>query len=41
MCSDKTCALQRPKNVHFEPEGCAFMGAEVAKAIEGVVMGAV
>eukprot|EP01050_Picozoa_sp_SAG11_P020890 SAG11_NODE_3608_length_2343_cov_1.882799_4_plen_129_part_00 len=33
----KTCTLQRPKNVHFEPAGCEFMGEEVAKVIEAAV----
>ena len=23
----------RPKNVHFEPEGCEFMGKQVVKSI--------
>ena len=35
--SDKTCTLQRPKNVHFEPAGCAFMGAEVAKSVKSAL----
>ena len=33
----KSCALQRPKNVHFEPAGCAFMGAAVAKSVEAAL----
>ena len=37
----KTCVLQKPKNVHFQPAGCAFMGAEVAKSIEAVIGGEV
>ena len=35
--SDKTCSLQRPKNVHFEPAGCAFMGAQVADSVKGAL----
>ena len=34
LVADKSCSLQRPKNVHFEPAGCAFMGAEVAKSVQ-------
>jgi hypothetical protein len=28
-----TCSLQKPKNVHFTPEGCSFMGKEVTDSI--------
>ena len=36
--ADKSCSLQRPKNVHFEPAGCAFMGAEVAKSVQNALL---
>ena len=29
----KTCALQRPKNVHFEPMGCTFLATKVVASI--------
>ena len=33
----KSCPLQRPANVHFEPAGCEFMGEHVASTIEAVL----
>ena len=33
----KTCDLQRPANVHFEPKGCVFMAAHVLKTVLAVL----
>lgn len=38
LVADKSCSLQRPKNVHFEPAGCAFMGAQVAKSVQNALL---
>lgn len=29
----KSCPLQRPRNVHFEPQGCEFMAQQVVQTI--------
>ena len=29
----KTCALQRPANVHFEPLGCTYLATKVVASI--------
>ena len=33
----KTCALQRPKNVHFESLGCNFLAKKVVASIVGAL----
>ena len=33
----KTCVLQRPKNVHFEPIGCTFLAKHVVSSIVGAL----
>jgi len=34
----KTCSLQRPANVHFEPAGCELMGRAVAQSVEDALL---
>lgn len=33
----KTCDLQRPANVHFEPKGCEFMAKHVVQTVLAVL----